>query len=577
VPHGGLRVLHCTTMASAASCAGATTRTLQESGTPVATFAQTIDAGDAVLVVGGGISGIVAALELLRAGRQVRLLDRDIEARFGGQARESFGGILAVDTPLQRRHGVRDSVELALADWLRFGELGPQEPWPHAWAQAYVRDCRAQVYDWLRAQGVGFLPMPQWPERRGNSVPRWHVVWGTGEGLVLRLLERLRAEAARRPGALALQFGHRVEELLVQDGRVCGVRGAREVDGAPFALRGAAVLVAAGGVTGDLQRVRALWPVQPAPRELLAGAHPYGDGRLHAACQGLGAQVSHLERMWNYAAGVRHWAPRHPDHGLSLVPPRSAAWLDARAVRFDPPLLAGWDTSEAVARIGAQGGASWQVMNRRIAQRELAVSGAEGNPSIRARRVLAFLRELVLGNATLVELLVARCPDVVQGRTPAELAQRMSALQGAQDPPIDGAALERELRAFDATATGTQDAQRAYLRTVRRWRGDRLRTARPGRILDPAHGPLIAIRERLLSRKSLGGLVTDLHGRVLDAAQRPIAGLYAAGEAAGFGGGGMNGRRALEGSFLGGCVYSARRAAQGIAAPAGAPGQGGAG
>ncbi len=522
---------------------------------------------DDVLIVGAGITGMVAALELLRQGRRVLMLDRDVEGLIGGQARESFGGILVVDTPLQRRHGVRDSVELALADWLRFGELTPGDGWSYQWAQAYVRDCRAQVYDWLRALGVGFLPMPQWPERRGNSVPRWHIVWGTGETLVLRLLQGLHRASDER---LTLRFGHRVDRFLVEDGRVVGVAGAcefadghgREDAGAPFEHRASVVLIAAGGITGDPQLVRAHWPpeVGPAPRELLVGAHRFGDGRMHRACQAVGGQVRHLGRMWNYAAGIRHWQPRQPDHGLSVVPPRSALWLDAGGQRFVPPLLAGWDTSEAVERIGTHGAISWQVMNRRIALRELAVSGAEFNPSVRKRRALAFARELLLGNRWLVDTLGANCPDVILADTPEQLAQRMNALQGTQGPVIDASALLKALRDFDDTVAG-DDPQRQYIRAVRQWKGDRLRTAKPGRILDSSGGPLIAIRERIISRKTLGGIVTDLSGRVLDEQDRAVAGLYAAGEASGFGGGGMNGRRALEGTFLGGCIYSARRAA----------------
>ena len=536
------------------------------------------DRAGSVIVVGGGVTGIVAALELGRNGCDVLLLDRDAPERFGGQARESFGGIFVVDTPLQRRHGVHDSVGLAWSDWQRFGELTPAQVWPWRWAQAYVRDCRVQVYDWLRGMHVGFLPMPQWPERRGNSVPRWHIVWGTGHVLVDRLIEALQAQP-RACGRARLQtrFGHRVERLLFEAGRVCGVAGVQEDDGAPFEHRGAAVLVASGGITGDSQLVRQHWPgAAGAPAHLLIGAHRYGDGRLHRASEALGAQVRDLDRMWNYAAGVRHWRPRQPDHGLSLVPPRSALWLDARGRRFDPPLLAGWDTSEAVARIAAQGGTSWQVLNRRIALREFAVSGAEFNPSIRERRPLAFLRETLLGNRWLVDTLMANCQDIVHAATPQALARRMNELAGGTQAAIAPAALLQALQEFDATIgtddAGRADAQREHIRVARRWRGDRLRTASPGRILDPGGGPLIAIRESIISRKSLGGIVTDLGGRVLQEGDRPIAGLYAAGEAAGFGGGGMNGRRALEGTFLGGCIYSARRAAQAIVADARASG-----
>jgi len=522
------------------------------------------------LIVGGGIAGIVGALELLQRGQRVVLLDRDAQANFGGQARESFGGIFAVDTPIQRRNGIRDSAALAFSDWLRFGELTPQDGWPYRWAEAYVRECRSEVFDWLCGLGVRFLPLPLWPERRGNSVARWHIVWGTGLALTLRLIEQLQAHADR----LELRFEHRVERLLVDGARVVGVAGVRETDGRTFELHGSAVLVAAGGITGDPALVRAFWPPElgPAPRELLNGSHRFGDGRLLGACLAAGAQAGNLQRMWNYAAGVRHWQPRQADHGLSLVPPRSALWLDAQGRRFEPPLLAGWDTSEQVARIAGAGGYSWQVMNRRIALRELAVSGAELNPAMRDRRLWAVLRDMLFGNRWLVDTMTTHCPDFVVADTLAALVQRMNALleppAGTTVEPVRLESVEQAVRSFEAARSPERagaDAQWDNIRLARRWRGDRWRTARPRPFLDPGAGPLIAVRERILSRKSLGGISTDLDGRAVDPTGLPIAGLYVAGEAAGFGGGGMNGKRALEGTFLGGCIYSARRAARGIA------------
>lgn len=522
-----------------------------------------------IIIVGGGITGIVAALELLRAGRRVLLLDRDLPERLGGQARESFGGILAVDTPLQRRHGVRDSAARALEDWCRFGGVTPEDGWPYLWAHAYVQDCRGDVYEWLQGLGVRFLPVPQWPERAGNSVPRWHVVWGTGQRLIECLLAALARARQAHPDRLEMRFGHRVERLRLEGGRVTGVAGTEESGSRWFEFGGAAVLVASGGIGGDPARVRQYWPAGegPAPRELLIGAHRYADGRLHWECQGAGAQLANLQRMWNYAAGVAHWNPRQPSHGLSLVPSRSALWLAPDGRRFDPPLLAGWDTSALVARVARAGGYSWQVLNRRIALRELAVSGAEFNPSIRDRRPLAFLRETLLGNRWLVDTLVDHCPDVVAAGSLEELVARMNSLLAPGDPLLGVADIAAEAARFDAArrrSASAADPQWTSIELARRWRGDRPRTARPGDLLDPADRPLIAIRARIISRKSLGGIVTDLDGRALDAAQRPVPGLFAAGEAAGFGGGGMNGRRALEGTFLGGCVYSARRAAGGI-------------
>ncbi|HXY22925.1 MAG TPA: FAD-dependent oxidoreductase [Burkholderiaceae bacterium] len=522
-----------------------------------------------VIVVGGGIAGIVAALELAQGRRRVLLLDRDVEGNFGGQARESFGGIFAVDTPIQRRSGIHDSASLALADWQRFGEIGPEDGWPYRWAHAYVHECRREVFDWLGLNGVRFLPVPLWPERKGNSVARWHIVWGTGQELTLRLIAQLKSHSHW----LDLRFGHRVERLLVENGRVRGVAGGLESSDERFELHGSTVLIASGGIAGDLGLVRRFWPPEwgPAPRQLLNGAHRFGDGRVQEACKAVGAQITNMQRMWNYAAGVRHWRARQADHGLSLVPPRSALWLDSCGRRFEPPLLAGWDTSELVARIAAGGGLSWQVLNRRIALRELAVSGAEFNPAIRERRKLALLRDVVFGNRWLLKTMSQHCPDFVQADTVPQLVQRMNALlaAGTKTPPQEVRLqwVEEALQAFEAARTraaGEDDLQWKNIRLARLWKADRWRTARPGPILQPGAGPLIAICERIISRKSLGGISSDLDGRALDASAEPIAGLFVAGEAAGFGGGGMNGRRALEGTFLGGCIYSARRAARGI-------------
>ncbi|HLT25733.1 MAG TPA: FAD-binding dehydrogenase [Zeimonas sp.] len=527
-----------------------------------------------VLVVGGGLTGIVAAIELLSAGRSVTLLDRDVEAHLGGLARESFGGLLLVDTREQRRAGIRDSVELALRDWLRFGGFGtdPQaEHWPRQWAQAYLNECGDDVYRWLLGLGIRFLPLPLWVERglfgEGNSVPRWHVTWGSGERLATRMIEILRSHP--RQQALTLRFGHRVESLFETGGRVAGARGVTEHGGEAFVAWADAVLVAAGGINGSIERVRRHWhgDWRRPPETVLNGSHRYADGRLHDAVEAVGGRVTNLDRMWNYAAGVHHWAPRRPLHGLSLVPPKSALWLDWRGRRIGPmPLVSGYDTRDLVTQVCAQERAySWQLLNTRIARKELAVSGAEFNPSLRERSVVRFARDSLLGNRWLVDQLVRRCEDVVTADSLDALVEKMNALQG--DGSVDPEAVRDAVRTYDAQVERGplhNDEQLRRIEHLRHWRGDRLRTCRYQRIDDPRARPLIAIREFVISRKSLGGIQTDLSCRVLDADGAPIPGLYAAGEAAGFGGGGMHGLRALEGSFLGGCIHGARRAARAI-------------
>jgi predicted oxidoreductase len=445
-----------------------------------------------------------------------------------------------------------------------------RELWPRRWAEAYVNES-LDTYAWLRARGLSFLPMPLWVERGlqgdGNSVPRWHVTWGTGHELAGRLAGLLLSHP-RRDG-LALHFDRRVEALIEEGGRVTGCRGAGELDGAEFEMRADAVVVATGGINGDLERVRRHWHRDwgKPPATILNGAHRFADGRLHDAAAALGARVERLDRMWNYAAGVHHWKPRKPLHGLSLVPPRSALWLDATGRRIGPHAqVSGFDTRALVTQVcAAPRQYSWQVLNRRIALKELAVSGAEFNPSIRSKSMLRFLRDILLGNRWVVDQLMENCVDFVSAASLAELVDGMNALQGDDAVRLENVREAAELYDAElARGPASTDSQVRRLAQLREWRGDRLRTCDFQKIVDPKAMPLIAIREFVISRKSLGGLETNLEGRVLDLRGEPIPGLFAVGEAAGFGGGGMCGLRSLEGTFLGGCIHTARRAAAGI-------------
>ncbi|MGE0288920.1 MAG: FAD-binding dehydrogenase [Bradyrhizobium sp.] len=525
-----------------------------------------------VLIIGGGIAGIATALELLDGNKSVLLVDRDRESAFGGLARESFGGMFFVDSPEQRRQGIRDSADLALRDWTSFAEFGAKDRWPRAWAEAYVERCTADVYRWVRGFGVSFLPVVNWVERGefrpGNSVPRFHVAWGTGKGLAEALIAALRGH--RNAGRLTSRFGCRVERLLTRGGRIEGAAGVNEESGAPFELRAEQVVVAAGGINGDLDRVRQNWHRDwgRPPAELLNGSHRFADGRLHDAVVAAGGVTTHLDRMWNYAAGVHHPKPRKPNHGLSLVPPRSALWLNWRGERIGPqPLVSGFDTRRLVTDICAQERQySWQLMNMKIALKELAVSGAEHNPSIREKNRPGFLRDILFGNRWLVNEMVSNCEDFVTAATLPELVGKMNALQGDQAVQLETVA--DAVAQYDATiARGPSlmnDEQLRRIAALRQYRGDRIRLCKFQPIMDAKALPLIAVREFIISRKSLGGIMTDLQSRVLDGAGRPIEGLYAVGEAAGFGGGGVHGLRALEGTFLGGCVLSGRIAAASI-------------
>jgi predicted oxidoreductase len=525
------------------------------------------------VIVGAGIAGIVCALELLDQGRKVLLLDRDTPEKLGGLARESFGGMFAVDTPEQRRAGIRDNADLALADWLSFAEFDADALWPKRWARAYVGHCTTEMYWWLRGKGISYFPVPNWVERGlftpGNSLPRFHMVWGTGAKLATTLIAHLQPHLQSQ--RLELRFGQRVQGLLEQAGQVVGCHGVTEADDTPFEVCADVVVVAAGGINGNLERVRQNWHADwgRAPEVILNGSHRYADGRMHDAAATVGAQVTHLNKMWNYAAGVHHYAPSKPHGGLSLVPPKSALWLNWRGERIGPqPLVSGYDTRDLVTQVCKQERQySWQLLNHKIALKELAVSGAEHNPSIREQKWPAFVRDILLGNRWLVDTLVAKCPDFVVAQSLPELVEKMNALQG--DNAVDLAAVEQVVHAYDEQlrrpSALRNDEQLRRIAHLRQYRGDRVRTCKQQPILDNSALPLIAIREFIISRKSLGGIQTDLQSRALDAAGQAIPGLFAIGEAAGFGGGGVHGLRALEGTFLGGCVLTARAAAASVA------------
>jgi predicted oxidoreductase len=522
-----------------------------------------------IVIIGGGLAGIVSALELIAHGRGVLLVDRDEEEAFGGLARESFGGVFFVGSREQRRNRIVDSPGQALADWHSFAEFGAGDRLPKLWAERYIARCIPDVYEFLRRHGISFLPLPLWVERgdgrRGNSVPRFHMVWGTGRELATRLTAALLGHA--NAGRLTRKFRHRVDRLTSEGGRVRGCVGVRETDGTPFEVRAEHVIVAAGGINGNIERVKANWhrDWKRPPDVILNGSHRYADGRLHDAVASVGGALTHLDNMWNYASGVHHFRPRKPLHGLSLVPPKSALWLNFRGERIMPPLISGFDTRELVTAICAEERQySWQLLNRRIALKELAVSGAEFNPSIRERSWLGLLRDTLLGNRWLVEELTRNCEDFIVAGSLPELVGKMNALQG--DTSVDLARLTDAVERYEAAIDGPDraDEQLRRIDQLRRYRGDRLRVCRSQKIRDPGAMPLIAIREFIVSRKSLGGIKTDLDCQVVTTGDTPIPGLFAVGEAAGFGGGGMHGLRGLEGTFLGGCILTGRTAAWAI-------------
>ncbi|TDC95780.1 FAD-binding dehydrogenase [Saccharopolyspora aridisoli] len=544
-----------------------------------------------VIVVGAGLAGLVATAELADAGRRVVLLDQEPEASLGGQAHWSFGGLFLVDSPEQRRLGVRDSHDLALQDWMGTAAFDREEDhWPCRWAEAYVDFASGEKRAWLTAQGVKFFPLVQWAERggylaygHGNSVPRFHVTWGTGPGVLEPFLRRVREAAAK--GLVDLRFRHRVTELVTTGGAVTGVRGKVLIPSeaergqrsprktkAEFELASQAVVVTSGGIGGNLPLVRKNWPKRlgKPPKNMIAGVPDHVDGRMLEVVAKAGGRIINPDRMWHYTEGIRNYAPVWTRHGIRILPGPSSLWLDANGNRLPAPLFPGFDTLGTLEHIVGTGhDHTWFVLNRRIISREFALSGSEQNPDLTGRSVRQLLQR---GGGTTpgpVMEFVRRGEDFIVRNSVAALAEGMNELGGGH---IDAAQLERTIVERDRqVASGLgKDQQVNAIREARRYAVDRLiRVAEPHRLLDPAAGPLIAVKLNLLTRKTLGGLETDLDGRVLTDGETPLDGLYAAGEVAGFGGGGVHGYRALEGTFLGGCLFSGRQAGRAAAAAVG--------
>jgi uncharacterized protein len=542
-----------------------------------------------VIVVGGGLAGLVATAELADAGRRVILLDQEPEASLGGQAFWSFGGLFFVGSPEQRRVGVKDSPELALQDWL--GSAGfdrPEDHWPRKWAEAYVEFASGEKRQWLYDQGVRFFPTPGWAERggylatqHGNSVPRFHITWGTGPGLIEPFERRVREGVNR--GNVTLKFRHRVDRLATDGGDLNGVAGtvlepSSVSRGQPssrnpageFELSAQAVVVTSGGIGANHELVRAAWPksLGDPPTRMLSGVPDHVDGRMIRICQDAGGNVINPDRMWHYTEGIENWSPIWTRHGIRILPGPSSLWLDARGRRLPVPLFPGFDTLGTLEHLMRTGhDYSWFVLTQKIIEKEFALSGSEQNPDLTGRDVRQVLASrLAKGAPPPVEAFKRHGADFIVEHDLGALVRRMNALTG--EDLIDAGELEREVKARDREMANpfTKDLQITAIRGARRYIPDRLsRVAKPHRLLDPGAGPLIAVRLWILTRKTLGGLETDLSARVLRADGEPLSGLYAAGEVAGFGGGGVHGYRSLEGTFLGGCLFSGRTAGRAVA------------
>ncbi|KAB1087057.1 FAD-binding dehydrogenase [Neorhizobium galegae] len=543
-----------------------------------------------VIVVGAGLSGLVAATELADAGRSVVILDQEPEQNLGGQAFWSLGGLFLVDSPEQRRMGIRDSLELAWRDWLGTAGFDREEDhWPRLWAEAYVAFAAGEKRAWLRQMGHRIFPVVGWAERgggsatsHGNSVPRFHTTWGTGPGVV-EPFER-RAREAEKSGKIRFLWRHRVDNLVKTGKAVTGVSGTilkastalrgEETSRTPagdFELNAPIVIVASGGIGGNQDLVRQMWPERLGrpPAIMVSGVPKHVDGRMIGIARSAGGQVINRDRMWHYTEGLRNWNPIWQNHGIRILPGPSSLWFDATGNRLPAPFYPGYDTLGTLQHLMATGyDYSWFVLNQSIIRKEFALSGSEQNPDLTGRDWKLTAKRAIGRKATgPVEAFKEHGEDFVIAENLGELVAGMNRL--ADSNLLDLADIEREVVARDGQVANpfAKDAQIMGIQNARRSLGEKLvRTAKPHRILDPAHGPLIAVRLNILTRKTLGGIETDLSARVLGENGDVIPGLYAVGEAAGFGGGGMHGYRALEGTFLGGCLFSGRNAGRAAAA-----------
>lgn len=543
-----------------------------------------------VIVVGAGLAGLVAATEAAERGFSVCVVDQEGEQNLGGQAFWSLGGLFFIDSPEQRRMRVRDSLDLARQDW--FGSAGfnrPEDYWPRRWAEAYLDFAAGEKREWLHRMGMRWFPVVGWAERggslahgHGNSVPRFHVTWGTGPGVLAPFVKKAKAMAAT--GRLTFRFRHRVDRLEITDGRVTGVSGSvlaadsaqrgqessREEQG-DFVFSAAAVIVSSGGIGGNQELVRRNWPVErlgEPPASMVCGVPAHVDGRMIAITETAGGAVINRDRMWHYTEGVKNLDPIWPGHGIRILPGPSSFWCDADGNRLAAPAMPGFDTLGTLKMLGERGsGHSWFILTKAIIKKEFALSGSEQNPDLTGKDIRLLLKRLGKEPPGPVRAFMERGEDFAVRDTLEELVTAMNAISGDDRLRIDHIRHQIEARDREIENGFSKDAQVTAIHGARRYLGDRLmRTAKPHRLLDPAMGPLIAVRLHVLTRKTLGGLHTDLEGRVLDAAGAPVPGLYAAGEVAGFGGGGMHGYNALEGTFLGGCLFSGRVAGRKVLA-----------
>lgn len=537
-----------------------------------------------VAIVGAGLAGLVAACELVDAKKKVLIVDQESENSMGGQAFWSFGGLFLVDSPEQRRLGIKDSKELAWQDWLGtagFDRLADEDSWAIKWAKAYVDFAAGEKYEWLRSFGIKFFPVVGWAERggslaggHGNSVPRFHIVWGTGPGIIKPFVDKVKK--AIEAGFVDFKPRHRVDEFMQQDGRITGISGT--VLAESFAQRGEkssrigvgeftyfadAVVVASGGIGANLDLVRKNWPERlgTPPKNMISGVPAYVDGRMLEITEDIGGRVVNRDRMWHYTEGLKNWDPIWPNHGIRILPGPSSIWFDAQGNRFETPNFPGFDTLSALEAIQKTGyDYSWFILTEKIIEKEFALSGSEQNPDLTNKSIRQVLKRVLPGPPAPIQAFKEHGEDFVIAYDLKELVHGMNKLAGNE--LLDFMKIKEQILARDREMDNkfTKDVQVTAIHGARNYIGDKIvRVAKPHKILDTKNWPLIAVRLNILTRKTLGGLQTNLDGGVLGVDGKPVPGLFAAGEVSGFGGGGVHGYRALEGTFVGGCLFSGRQ------------------
>ena len=540
-----------------------------------------------VIVVGAGLGGLAAAAELGDRGKSVIIVDQETPQNLGGQAFWSLGGLFMIDTPEQRRMGIKDSHDLALRDWMGSAQFDrPEDDYPRQWAERYLDFAAGEMRPWLHEMGLRWFPVVGWAERggsyadgHGNSVPRFHITWGTGPGVLEHFIRRCKEHEAT--GKITFKYRHQVDQIEMQNGAATGVSGSvlaeddavqgastnRDITG-DFKLEASSVIVASGGIGGNFEMIRKVWPTErlgPAPKKMLSGVPEHVDGRMIGVAQDAGGHLINKDRLWFYTEGVKNWDPIWPHHGIRILPGPSSMWFDAKGNRFAPPALPGFDTNgtfKAILNTGYD--YSWFVLTQKVIKKEFALSGSEQNPDFTSAKWIEVIKQRILSGKKAtgpVEAFKEHGEDFVVADTLTELVKGMNAI--TDDPLIDEADLRRQIEARDAQVDNpfSKDAQMTAIQAARHYRGDKLiRTASPHKFLDPDNGPLIAVRLNLITRKTLGGLQTNLDSQMVGADGKVIPGLFAVGEVAGFGGGGYHGYNALEGTFLGGCIFTGRAA-----------------